>query len=149
MDGQTFSNDGRYLYVAHNEANVIYRFVANDSNWFSMRVKDSIDTRYSVPTSIALENGNSSLFVVSSYWNIEGITNYPIQLINFDDIYAFTWDDEGCIDDVIDSKLSALEWILLIICFFLIVLLGWCAYKLRSLKQEIERKDQNYVKMEL
>lgn len=149
MDGQVFSENGQYLYVAHNEANEIYQFESSSGSFESMTLVNTIQTRHSVPTSISLTENNDTMYVVSSYWDLSGITNYPIQLISFSDIPTGSCDvihvinetnsDGGsnCDDfDRINAKLDGLDWLLIFVCLLQFVVIGWCFVKKRNLESQ-------------
>ena len=48
MDGQVFSDDRQYLYVAHNEANEIYQFESSGT-FESMTLANTINFIYRYP----------------------------------------------------------------------------------------------------
>ena len=141
--------------MAHNEANEIYQFVSDSGNWDTMRLVKAVKTRYSVPTSIALTSANETMWAVSSYWNLLGITDYPIQLISFVD-----GDDSSCSSDSSggssgggsssNDDFSGLEWGLLLFCIALLAALGWCFFKNRRMEEKMERRKargNEYVQM--
>lgn len=139
IDGQVFSEDGKYLYAAHNEANEIYQFKSDSGNWDAMTLVKAVKTRYSVPTSIALTSANQTMWAISSYWNLLGITDYPLQLISFLEDDDSSSCSSGSSTNNLNDDFSELEWALVLFCLALLASLGWCFLKNRKLEQRMQR----------
>ena len=91
FDGQIFSADGKYLFVANNQINTIYQFMTDD-NWNTMYLYQALPTIYDQPTSVQLASGGDygtgniySVYVCSAFFSGIPSNNYPIQLLYFGD----------------------------------------------------------------
>jgi len=89
FDGQVFSADGQYLYVASSSAaSAVYQF-SSDDNWDSMTLNQVKTTQYSSPTAVQLaQNGAygtnvSQSVYVSCALGFSGVPAYPLELLDF------------------------------------------------------------------